>query len=1089
MKRFILIISAVLVTFLSVAQQEFVVQGNHADYISHSVLDTERNVLVTFGYIDNTLKFWNEKTGLLYRTIDAEKSFSKLVVNTKEGKVYALAANTIVVYSTETFRKIQEYPLGRIYSIDYSELNGQGTLTLFAQDQNYMTSLYTLNENTGEFLGANIPPLPVDTEVATHYFTPNGKYLFVVPSYGSYYSYNVSTQTYTELKGDYIALFENGEVLRSIYDFENSKLVYMRMDPETRKILWTHTFNNATLDEGIFQPTFTDIHLTKDANAFWVETTLVPLTKIDATTGKVLGSFPKTESIGGVLDVGAFVYAQLGSNSKFGKYKPYSLKPVLEYGNNIIKPTSVVVQQGGESIELLFSTTYGKEVFSIFAHPKTTQLTNYPTNYRDDFSDGKLLLDPSSDKVYSITSTIDPIKVFKRGKAESFADYIENYKGAQQFDFSPNTKQLAILYKRGFRVINTETNTETFFKPMDIEPMFFKGGFSLAPFNNAVGYVSREIQADQIKHEKLHYFDFGSKTEKWSKDGRYFGVFHVNGGKELLVSNATTNTMEYLDPQSGNVLRSIPFDFQGAQSDVFLSPNGDYLLYNGYAIGAVLFHLPGKKVVQKINLSDYGNFNGSFVTNTVIAIPEYGGITFLDMLSNRELLKMYVFEDKSWVAYTPEGQFDGTQKGWEKVAFLKNKETIPLESVFDQFYTPRLMYQVLASKEFKTQQNLQDFAPPPSVTITYNQGARNLYVDDDATPEISVESEKGTIVLDAKANGDSISEIRLYQNGKLVGNTTRNLVVEDDVPQNPNKKEVSITLLQGMNEFSAVAINAQGTESVPKKLNVTYTPKNGMLVKPQGIQAHLLIVGIDEYQNPKYNLNYAVADASGFQESVEKGLSKITSKTHVYFIKNGDAVRDKIISKLTEIASVANPQDIFIFYYAGHGVMDGKVEKEFYLVPTDVTQLYGDEGGLQQKGISAKELKQIASGIPAQKQLYILDACQSAGALASVAATRGAAEEKAIAQLARSTGTHWLTASGSQQFATEFDELGHGVFTYALLEAISGKADSGDKRVTVNELKAYIESRVPEISEKYKGSPQYPSSFGFGQDFPISTNQ
>ncbi|MDX1462954.1 MAG: caspase family protein, partial [Marinirhabdus sp.] len=124
-------------------------------------------------------------------------------------------------------------------------------------------------------------------------------------------------------------------------------------------------------------------------------------------------------------------------------------------------------------------------------------------------------------------------------------------------------------------------------------------------------------------------------------------------------------------------------------------------------------------------------------------------------------------------------------------------------------------------------------------------------------------------------------------------------------------------------------------------------------------------------------------------------------------------------------------------------------------------------------------------GIPAQKQLFILDACQSAGALNTVA-LRGAAEEKAIAQLARSTGTHWLTASGSEQFATEFDELGHGVFTYALLEALSGKADSGDNRITVNEIKAYIESRVPEISQQYKGSPQYPSSFGFGQDFPVS---
>ena len=102
-------------------------------------------------------------------------------------------------------------------------------------------------------------------------------------------------------------------------------------------------------------------------------------------------------------------------------------------------------------------------------------------------------------------------------------------------------------------------------------------------------------------------------------------------------------------------------------------------------------------------------------------------------------------------------------------------------------------------------------------------------------------------------------------------------------------------------------------------------------------------------------------------------------------------------------------------------------------------------------------------------------------------AMRGAAEERAIAQLARSTGTYWLTASGSEQFATEFAALGHGLFTYTLLEGLSGKADGGtmDKKITVKELSAYLNDRVPELSEQHKGQAQYPTSYGFGQDFPI----
>ena len=106
----------------------------------------------------------------------------------------------------------------------------------------------------------------------------------------------------------------------------------------------------------------------------------------------------------------------------------------------------------------------------------------------------------------------------------------------------------------------------------------------------------------------------------------------------------------------------------------------------------------------------------------------------------------------------------------------------------------------------------------------------------------------------------------------------------------------------------------------------------------------------------------------------------------------------------------------------GNGVMSEKDDKEFYIVPWDVTQLYGAEDALVQKGISAKDLQEFSKNIVAQKQLFIMDACQSAGALDAVA-MRGAAEEKAIAQLARSTGSHWLMASGSDQFAHRMETI------------------------------------------------------------------
>ena len=188
-----------------------------------------------------------------------------------------------------------------------------------------------------------------------------------------------------------------------------------------------------------------------------------------------------------------------------------------------------------------------------------------------------------------------------------------------------------------------------------------------------------------------------------------------------------------------------------------------------------------------------------------------------------------------------------------------------------------------------------------------------------------------------------------------------------------------------------------------------------------------------------------------------------------------------------KIKQNAKQEDVFIFYFAGHGVISIDDNPLFYLIPHDVTRLHENNEVLGTKGISAEELENFSLNLKAQKQLFIFDACQS-GAMAEMLAMRGAAEEKAIAQLARSTGTYWLAATGSDQFATEFATLGHGLFTYAVLEGLKGAADgaSADKKITVKELSAYLDEKVPELSEKYKGSLQFPTIYGYGNDFPIT---
>ena len=228
-----------------------------------------------------------------------------------------------------------------------------------------------------------------------------------------------------------------------------------------------------------------------------------------------------------------------------------------------------------------------------------------------------------------------------------------------------------------------------------------------------------------------------------------------------------------------------------------------------------------------------------------------------------------------------------------------------------------------------------------------------------------------------------------------------------------------------------------------------------------------------------------MADALGFKLQIEQGSSAIFSSIKTVYLTNADATKPRILQEINNIKSQAKQEDIFIFYYAGHGVMSDEQIPQFYIIPHDVTQLYGNDESLRTNGISASELKVFSTAIKSQKQLYILDACQSGGMVGMLAA-RGAAEEKAVNQLARSTGTFWLAASGSEQFAGEFTQLGHGLFTYCILQGLTGKADGqNDKKVTVQELNSYLNDQVPILSKQYKGSAQYPNIYGYGNDFPI----
>jgi len=131
----------------------------------------------------------------------------------------------------------------------------------------------------------------------------------------------------------------------------------------------------------------------------------------------------------------------------------------------------------------------------------------------------------------------------------------------------------------------------------------------------------------------------------------------------------------------------------------------------------------------------------------------------------------------------------------------------------------------------------------------------------------------------------------------------------------------------------------------------------------------------------------------------------------------------------------------------------------------------------------SRELAEALRKMPARKVVVLIDACKSGAAAVGF---RGLEERRVLAQLSRASGTHLIAATTKEQLASELGALGHGVFTYALLEGLRGKAAGIGPEVTARKLMVYVEQALPELSKKYRAEEQFPVVNSTGMDFPLA---
>lgn len=227
-------------------------------------------------------------------------------------------------------------------------------------------------------------------------------------------------------------------------------------------------------------------------------------------------------------------------------------------------------------------------------------------------------------------------------------------------------------------------------------------------------------------------------------------------------------------------------------------------------------------------------------------------------------------------------------------------------------------------------------------------------------------------------------------------------------------------------------------------------------------QRHALLIGVDDYTDPAFtDLKHAVHDAEALAEVLGRrdgGFDTVTALTDP-----ADTTRDAVFRALQAAQRSLRSEDVLVVYFSGHGtrLRDGERWRRF-LVTSDSQSTH-----LDTTAIDLATLQAFFSDLAPQRKALIVDACFNGDGKSAVRQPGELApEDDAFVPpaLTLGPGEAHLFATSPGRPSLEDDELGHGVYTWFLLEALSwgfAEADrDGDEVVTAWEAHDFARGRV-----------------------------
>ncbi|HID55503.1 TPA: hypothetical protein EYP37_03160, partial [Candidatus Poribacteria bacterium] len=321
-----------------------------------------------------------------------------------------------------------------------------------------------------------------------------------------------------------------------------------------------------------------------------------------------------------------------------------------------------------------------------------------------------------------------------------------------------------------------------------------------------------------------------------------------------------------------------------------------------------------------------------------------------------------------------------------------------------------------------------------------------------------------------------------------------------------NSSKPSLTLAFGSR--SPIINRLTGAmESVIKEITVTASDLPDREIKDH----YAIVIGISDYLNGLppdspdcgrpgilCDLRYTDEDAQAFYDLLVDPEIGNFSRDRVALLLNEQATKANITDAFGRVIALAEEDDLVVIYYSGHGGRgpdlngdegEGDPWDEYYIAyDTDVGKLFGT-------GIRDDEFGDWMDSLESRHVVIFLDSCFSGGATREI---KGMSPEGYKATPSESVFNDFsledrvlIAASQENQVSFESDELGHGVFTYFLLEGLKGEADlNRDGRIVAEEVYRYVKPRVKEyVVEHFNNAVQEPLMKGEPVDIPVAPGQ